>query len=125
MKFYSAYQTSAEFRNGEMNDVLYLNRSLILIIAIIPRVFRRRRNVTQEKQSKSHLAFGRIYIYLHPTYIYIHPTYIYIYDRIYIYVEDGGLLAQLLTYLPTSFVLFISVAFFHDERMIIRILIDF
>lgn len=116
MKFCSAYQTSAEFRNGEMNDVLYLNRSLILIIAIIPRVFRRRRNVTQEKQSKSHLAFGRIYIYLHPTYIYIHPTYIYIYDH---------LLAQLLTYLPTSFVFFISVAFFHDERMIIRILIDF
>lgn len=39
--------------------------------------------------------------------------------RIYIYIIYGGLFAQLLTYLPTSFISFISIAFFHDEPAII------
>lgn len=49
----------------------------------------------EKKTTESHLASGRIYI---------------------IY---GGLFAQLLTYLPTSFISFISIAFLHDEPAII------
>lgn len=50
----------------------------------------------ERKTTESHLASGRIYIFIY-----------------------GGLFAQLLTYLPTSFISFISIAFFHDEPAII------
>lgn len=54
----------------------------------------------KEKQPKSHLASGRyIYIYI-------------------LYIENVGLLARLLTYLPTPFISFIST-------MNQRILVDF